>query len=110
MKFIPCFGFSRQSLWMTLFVAVLLVSSVPLYASQATSISGEITAIDVIERAIEVDSVRYTLAQGAAIKNASSETEQILSIADLKVGQYVEFESSSNVIQSLRVFEQGRPM
>ena len=43
------------------------------------------------------------------IKNASSEPQQAMSIADLKVGQYVKFTAIGNVIQNLRVFENGPP-
>ena len=108
MKFIPRFDFSRKSFWMALLVVALLVSA-PLYTSQASEISGEITAVDVVGRAIEVNGTRYTLVLQAEIKSASSETLKKMSIADLRAGQYAEFEVSGSVIQSLRVFEEGPP-
>jgi len=108
MKFVPRFDFSWKSFGMALLVVALLVSA-PLYTSQASEISGEITAVDVVGRVIEVNSTRYTLALQAEIKSASSETPKELNIADLRAGQYAEFEANGSVIQSLRVFEEGQP-
>jgi hypothetical protein len=110
MRFIQRFDICRRSVWLCLLVVALLISA-PLYASHAvvSSVGGEITAIDVIGRVIEIGGTRYTLASQAEIHRASSETPKALSIDDLKAGQYVEFEVSGTIIQSLRVFEQGRP-
>lgn len=104
MKFAPRFDLSRPFLWMRLLVVALLVS-VPLHTSQASEISGEITAVDVVGRVIEVNGTRYALALQAEIKSASSETPKKMSIADLRAGQYAEFEASNNVIKDLQVFE-----
>jgi len=110
MKFIRRFDFSRQSLWMSLLVAVLLIST-PLYAAEASGVFGEITVVDAAERVIEIDGVQYKLVLQAEIKNASDKTSKAISMTDLKAGQYVQFEvSSGNMIQRLLVFENGPPM
>lgn len=108
MKFVPRFNLSREFLWTCLLVIALIILA-PLHTSQASEISGEITAVDVIGRVIEVNGTRYTLALQAEIKSASSETPKKMSIADLRAGQYADFEASGSVIQSLRVFEEGPP-
>lgn len=102
MKFLPRFDFSRLCLWMSLLVVTLLVS-VPLYASEPFIMEGEITSIDVANQIVEVDDAQYKIAQQFKIKTAPNETKQAMSIADLKVGQYIEFESIGNTIATLRV-------
>ena len=108
MRFIQRFDACCRSVWVCLLVVALLVAA-PLHADEASSVAGSITAVDVIGRTIEIDGARYTLALQAEIKNASSEPQQAMSIADLKVGQYVKFTAIGNVIQNLRVFENGPP-
>lgn len=109
MRFIQRFDTCRGSVWVCLLVVALLVAA-PLHAGEAFSVVGPITAVDVVGRAIEIDGARYTFGPQAEIKNASGETQKAMSIADLKVGQYVEFTASGNVIQNLRVFDNGPPM
>ena len=106
MKFLPRFDFSRQSVWMSLLVAVLLVSG-PLYASEEPVNSGTITAVDVVGRVIEIDQTRYVLALQAEVKDASSDPPKTISIADLKVDQYVNFEANNKTINSLSTFVEG---
>lgn len=107
MKFAPRFDLSRPFLWMSLLVVTLLVSA-PLYASESFIMEGEITAIDVANQIVEIDGARYKLAQQFKISNAPSEIKQATSIADLKVSQYVEFESIGNTIATLRIIIKGQ--
>ncbi|CDH45109.1 hypothetical protein [Candidatus Contendibacter odensensis] len=109
MRFIQRFDTCRGSVWVCLLVVALLVAT-PLHAEEVFSVVGQITAVDVVGRAIEIDGARYTLAPQAEIKNASSETQQAMNITDLKVGQYVKFTASGNIIQNLRIFNNGPPI
>lgn len=109
MRFMPRFDTFHGSMWACLLVMALWVAA-PVYAEEvSTSVVGQITAVDGVGRVIEIEGARYTLAAQTEIKSASSETPKVMSIADLKVGQYVEFKASGNVIQSLGVFENGLP-
>jgi hypothetical protein len=92
---------------MSLLMVTLLVSA-PLYAGEPFIMEGEITAIDVANQIVEIDGARYKLAQQFKINNAPSEVKQMISIADLKVGQYVEFKSIGNTIATLRVIVKGQ--
>lgn len=108
MKFIRRFDFSRQSLWMSLLAVALLIST-PLYAAdEAAPVSGgTITAVDAISRVIEIDGAPYTLALQAEIKEATNDPPKAISIADLHVGQYVNFEASNKLINKLSAFEKA---
>lgn len=108
MNCIHSFAVPRQSFWMMLLI-ILLVSA-PLNASETSinSFSGKITGISVKQRVVEVDGNRYTLAQGAEIKNVSSQTRRIEKIPDLEVGQYIKFEFTGDIIKSLNVIDGER--
>ena len=104
MKFMQRFSFSRQSPWMGVLMAVVLIAA-PLYASDEPIKAGEITGIDLVARVIKVNNIRYILAQKAEIYNVSGEEPRAMDITDLKVGQQVVgFEAASNVISGLRIF------
>mgnify|MGYP001768005974 CR=1 FL=1 len=109
MKFAQHFGFSRQSLWMGLLMAVLLIST-PLYAAdEAAPVSGgTITAIDAISRVIEIDGVPYTLALQAEIKDETSDPPKAMRITELQVGQYVNFEANDKLINKLSAFMESQ--
>ncbi|MCP5124284.1 MAG: hypothetical protein H6973_01190 [Gammaproteobacteria bacterium] len=104
MNFAAYFEKSGKSFWIYPFILTILIS-VPLHITQASSLIGRITTIDVIERIIEVDGQQYKIAPQIDLKKLSNETEETISITDLKVGYYVEFEADGNLIQSLRVFD-----
>lgn len=105
MKFVPFFGFFRQSLWIALFFAVFLISG-SLYASEEEpGISGKITQISLTERFIEVNSIQYKVPLKAELQDVSGSVPKIINIADLKVGQYVEFQVVGNTVKSLQAFE-----
>lgn len=111
MKFARHFGFSRQSLWMGLLMAAVLIAA-PVYAARddLPTVDGlpkvdKITAIDPVARIIKVNDARYLIGQQAGIYGISGEATPQISIADLKVGQEVEgFKAEGDVITILRVF------
>jgi len=105
MKFLPHFDLSRKSFWKTLLVAVFLVSG-PLYASEEElGVSGKISGISVAERFIEVNTIQYKVPLQAELQDVSSTVPKMVNIADLKVGQYVEFQAIGNIVKSLSAFE-----
>lgn len=109
MRFMPRFDAFRGPVWVCLLVLTLWVAAPVCAEEVSTSVVGQITAVDGVRRAIEIEGDRYTLAAQTEVKSASRETPKVMSIADLKVGQYVEFKASGNVIQSLGIFENGPP-
>lgn len=105
MKFVPRFDLSRSFLWIGLFVAVLLISG-PLYASEEESgVSGKISGISLAERFIEVNAIQYKVPLRAELQDVSSTVPKMINMADLKVGQYVEFQVIGNTVKSLTAFE-----
>ena len=104
MNFTAYFQKSGKSFWIYLFVLAILISA-PLHVTQASGLAGRITAINVIERIIEIDGQQYKTAPQVDLQKISNETKEIISIADLQVGDYVELEVDGNLIQSLRFFD-----
>ena len=108
MKFIPRIDISRSFLWMSLLIAVLILA--PFYTSQAASGIGEITAISIPMRTIEIDGTRYSISAQTELLDVSGETPQAISITDLKIGQEAQYEASGGFIKSLHVFtDTGQP-
>lgn len=107
MQFIRLFG-SSIAIWTLPLIVVLLVSA-PLQ-SRASDFNGEITSINKIGRSIKINGNSYTVALQAEIRDAFSDTTDPMSISDLEVGQYVEFDVDGKIIQKLRIFKGGPPM
>jgi len=108
MRFMPRFDAFHGSVWVCLLVLTLWIAA-PVYAEES---GGYITAVHVIDRVIEVDGAAYKLSDQAEIVDGAAEDATqptIIRITELNVGYYVQFTTSSNVIQSLRVFENGPP-
>lgn len=107
MKFLSCFNNHHGLVWLGLFVAALLVSG-PLQGKDEKhthSIVGKVTVIDIVGRVIEVNGSRYTLAMQTKIRDQS---KQAASIADLKVGQYIQFEVRGGSAKNIRILDEGQ--
>lgn len=108
MRFMPRFNIFPGLAWVCLLVMALWVAA-PVYSEES---GGYITAVNAIDRVIEVDGTAYKLSDQAEIIDGAAEDATqptIIRITELQVGTYVQFTTSSNVIQSLRVFENGPP-